>query len=64
MARGRLSVRLELKAGAELACLHHMVEKDPTLAELADLPKGWYAERTEPGEPWERFESGPEEADD
>jgi hypothetical protein len=49
--------------GPELACLHHMVERDPTLAELADLPKGWYAERTAPGEPWERFESVPEEAD-
>jgi len=50
--------------GPELACLHHMVEKDPTLAELADLPKGWYAERTAPGEPWERFESGPEGDDE
>ncbi len=34
--------------GPELACLHHIVEKDPTLDELADLPKGWYPERTEP----------------
>lgn len=42
--------------GPELACLHHMVEKDPTLVELADLPKGWYAERTAPGRAWERFE--------
>jgi transposase len=50
--------------GPELACLHHLVEKDPTLAELADLQKGWYAERTAPGEPWERFESGPEETDE
>lgn len=50
--------------GPELACLHHMVEKDSTLAELADLPKGWYAERTAPGRPWERFEIGPEEADE
>jgi hypothetical protein len=50
--------------GPELACLHHMVERDPALAELADLPRGWYAERDAPGEPWERFESGPEEAND
>ncbi len=50
--------------GPELACLHHMVEKDPTLAELADLPKGWYAERTAPGTPWERFESESEETDE
>lgn len=50
--------------GPELACLHHMVEKDPTLTELADLPKGWFAERQAPGEPWERFESDPEDADE
>ena len=50
--------------GPELACLHHMVEKDPTLAELADLPKGWYAERVAPGRPWERFEHEPEKVDD
>jgi Domain of unknown function (DUF4262) len=49
--------------GPELACLHHMVEKDPTLAELADLPKGWYAERAAPGKPWERFEDEPEDAE-
>jgi hypothetical protein len=40
------------------------VDKDPTLAELADLPKGWYAERVAPGQPWERFEQGPEDADE
>ena len=50
--------------GPELACLHHMVERDPTLEELADLSKGWYAERTVPGEPWERFEKEPEEAEE
>lgn len=49
--------------GPELACLHQMVERDPTLAELADLPKGWYALRTAPGEPWERFEQEPEATD-
>lgn len=50
--------------GPELACLHHMVEKDPTLAELADLPAGWYAERAAPGKPWERFQSEPEDPDE
>ena len=50
--------------GPELACLHHLVERDPTLEELADLPKGWCAERAAPGQPWERFEKGPEEADE
>lgn len=50
--------------GPELSCLHRMVEQDPTLAELADLPRGWSAERDAPGTPWERFESGPEDADE
>lgn len=50
--------------GPELACLHKMAEKDPTLVELADLPKGWYAERRAPGEPWERFEREPEEGEE
>jgi hypothetical protein len=26
----------------------------PSLAELADLPLGWYAERAKVGEPWVR----------
>lgn len=51
-----------IKGGAKLDCLHKMTEKDPTLVELADLPKGWCAERTAPGQPWERFENEQEEA--
>ncbi len=47
--------------GPELACLHHMIEKDPTLLEIADLPKGWGAERSVPGQPWHRFECPDEE---
>jgi hypothetical protein len=35
-------------------CLHHPIDRDPTLAELADLPVGWYAERDAVGEPWIR----------
>lgn len=50
--------------GPELACLHHMVEKDPTLIELFDLPKGWLAEREVPGKPWERHEHVPDEAEE
>lgn len=42
--------------GPELACLHHMIERDPTLLEIADLPKGWAAERSSPDQPWHRFE--------
>jgi hypothetical protein len=49
--------------GPVLACLHHMVEKDPTLTELADMPRGWYAERETPEAPWERFELEEQEAE-
>ncbi len=35
-----------------LVCLHHPIDRDPTLRELADLPIGWYAERDTVGEPW------------
>lgn len=30
------------------------IEIDPSLAELADLPRGWSAWRDEPGAAWER----------
>lgn len=38
-------------------------QKDKTLGELADLPRGWTAWRDFPGGPWER-EENPEGADD
>jgi hypothetical protein len=47
--------------GPILSCLHHPIDKDATLKELADLPLGWIAERTAVGEPWVRSEHGPEE---
>ncbi|MBK8207996.1 MAG: hypothetical protein IPK87_14560 [Planctomycetes bacterium] len=34
--------------------LSHMVDLDPTLRELADLPLGWQATRTQKGAPWHR----------
>ncbi len=34
--------------------LKTMVEHDPSLAELADLPLGWRAWREQPGGPWQR----------
>jgi hypothetical protein len=52
------------EGGLKLTCLHHIVEKDPTLNELADLPKGWWAEREAPGQPWERYEHVPDDAED
>jgi hypothetical protein len=40
--------------GGVLSCFHHPIDRDPGLAELADLPLGWYAERGKVGEPWIR----------
>lgn len=37
-----------------ISCFHHPIDKDPSLAELADLPLGWWAERLAPGHPWIR----------
>ena len=50
--------------GPVLSCLHHLIDNDPSLKELADLPLGWCAERERPGEPWVRRENGPEESSD
>lgn len=41
-------------ASAKIVALRAMVDLDPSLRELADLPEGWAAERDEPGEPWRR----------
>lgn len=43
-----------------LSCFHHPIDSDPTLKELADLPRGWYAERAKTGEPWFRYQHEPE----
>jgi len=43
-----------------LSCLHHPIDKDPSLNELADLPLGWWAERVKPGDPWARRQHQPE----
>ena len=40
--------------GPVLSCFHHPIDRDPSLAELADLPLGWYAERAKVGELWVR----------
>jgi hypothetical protein len=37
-----------------LLCLHHLIDRDPTLDELADLPRGWYAWRDSEGAAWQR----------
>jgi hypothetical protein len=40
--------------GPIISCFHHPIDRDPSLAELADLPLGWYAERDGVGRPWTR----------
>ena len=48
--------------GGVISCFHHPIDSDSTLAELADLPLGWYAERGKVGEPWIRKKHPPDEA--
>jgi hypothetical protein len=44
-------VRME---DALLVCLKNVAECDPSVRELADLPLGWQAIRTRPGQVWRR----------
>ena len=39
---------------AMIVALSEIVEHDPTVCELADLPCGWCAEREAIGSPWRR----------
>jgi hypothetical protein len=50
--------------GPVISCFHHPIDRDPSLAELADLPVGWYAERPAAGEPWSRKRHAPEDSSD
>lgn len=43
-----------------VACMHHLIELDPSLNELTDLPLGWQAWRSSPSTEWLRAVS-PEE---
>ena len=38
--------------------LDHLLEKDRSIAELADLPLGWKAWRESPDAPWQRVRHG------
>lgn len=44
-----------------LTCLGCLFELDPTLAEIADLPRGWEAYREAVGAPWSREPSPTDE---
>jgi hypothetical protein len=44
-------------ADAMLVALREIVEIDPSIMELADLPEGWQATRQYVGGPWKRTES-------
>ena len=59
-----LGDKMDAGGGPVLVCLHHPIEEDRSLEELADLPVSWYAIRDTPGEPWRRFEHGPENIED
>jgi hypothetical protein len=50
-------------AEREIACiaLSHIVEFDPTVCELADIPPGWWAVRESSESPWRREEIPEEE---
>lgn len=58
-----LDATTEDPGGCVLLCLGCVFERDPTLAEISDLPRGWGAFRPEVGAAWERWEE-PHEEDD
>ncbi len=47
-------------ADAMIVSLRGVFRLDPTIGELADLPLGWTAERSAPGQPWQRQSMGEE----
>jgi hypothetical protein len=44
---------------AAVVRLGEMVQFDPSLRELADLPQGWYARRATPDRLWQRAQGEP-----
>lgn len=48
------------EADAKLVSLSQMVELDPTIRDVADLPPGWVAFRDGPRSPWRRRRTDPE----
>ena len=42
----------------KVVCIGHLLERDSTLNEVADLPVDWEAERTATGEQWVKIKLG------
>ena len=51
-------------ADGRVVCLEHVLQLDPTIAEVADLEPGWDATRNVVGGPWLRHVSPPDEIED
>lgn len=49
---------------AKLVCLGCVIERDPSLSQLADMPAGWLAHRESPEHPWSREEYADRDAAD
>lgn len=49
------SEHISLSKDAMLVALQEVVEVDPTILEIADLPPGWMAQREAIGAPWRRM---------
>ncbi len=49
------------EADALIVCMYHVLDSDPTLYQLSDLPPGWQAWRRSVDEPWAREISPPED---
>lgn len=48
---------------ARLVALSRILDLDPSISEIADLPPGWDASRDAIGRPWTRSPSPPDEVD-
>ncbi|AVR98214.1 hypothetical protein [Pseudoduganella armeniaca] len=48
-------------ADGKVVGLEHLIERDPSIAELQDLPVDWEAERAAPGQPWIRTKCTPQQ---
>jgi hypothetical protein len=55
-----LGDRMDEGGGPVLTCLHHPIDQDRSLKELADLPLGWSAQRSNRESAWVRREKEPE----